>query len=99
LGGKVALSQDDRAPALLQILAESWRLGPDAPVTGLLPYMDDTLPGPRLRAVYSLARIRAPAAGNPMLLILRDQAAYIRPLAARALTRSYVDSAKLAASS
>jgi cyclophilin family peptidyl-prolyl cis-trans isomerase/HEAT repeat protein len=99
LGGKVALSQDDRTPALLQILAESWRLGPDAPVTGLLPYMDDTLAGPRLRAVYSLARLHAPAAGNRMLLVLRDQEPYIRSLAARALTRSYADSAKLAPSS
>lgn len=99
LGGKVALSQDDRAPALQQILAESWRLGPDAPVTGLLPYMDDTLSGPRLRAVYSLARLRAPAAGNRMLLVLRDPEPYIRSLAARALTRSYADSAKLAPSS
>ncbi|HET7471117.1 MAG TPA: HEAT repeat domain-containing protein, partial [Gemmatimonadales bacterium] len=99
LGGKVALSQDDRTPALLQILGESWRLGADAPVTGLLPYMDDTLSGPRLRAVYSLARLRAPAAGNRMLLVLRDEEPYIRSLAARALTRSYVDSAKLAPSS
>jgi cyclophilin family peptidyl-prolyl cis-trans isomerase/HEAT repeat protein len=99
LGGKVALSQDDRTPALFQILAESWRLGPDAPVTGLLPYMDDTMPSPRLRAVYSLARLRAPEAGNRMLRILRDEEPYIRSLAARALTRSYADSAKLAPSS
>jgi cyclophilin family peptidyl-prolyl cis-trans isomerase/HEAT repeat protein len=99
LGGKVTLSQDDRTPALLQILGESWRLGPDAPVTGLLPYMDDTLPGPRLRAVYSLARLRAPEAGNRLLRTLRDEEPYIRSLAARALTRSYADSAKLAASS
>ena len=96
LGGKVALSQDDRAPAQLQILAESWRLGADAPVTGLLPHMEDSLAGPRLRAVYSLARLHAPAAGNRMLLVLRDEEAYIRSLAARALTRSYADSAKLA---
>ncbi|HKT59376.1 MAG TPA: HEAT repeat domain-containing protein, partial [Gemmatimonadales bacterium] len=99
LGGKVTLTQDDRTPALLQILAESWRLGANAPVTGLLPYMDDSLPGPRLRAVYSLARLRAPAAGNRMLLILRDQEPYIRSLAARALTRSYADTARLAPSS
>jgi len=99
LGGKVALTQDDRTPALLQILADSWRLVPDAPVTGLLPYMDDTMPSPRLRAVYSLARLHAPEAGNRMLRILRDEEPYIRSLAARALTRSYADSAKLAPSS
>jgi cyclophilin family peptidyl-prolyl cis-trans isomerase/HEAT repeat protein len=99
LGGKVTLSQDDRTPALLQILGESWRLGPDAPVTGLLPYMDDTLPGSRLGAVYSLARLRAPEAGNRLLRALRDQEPYIRSLAARGLTRPYADSAKLAPSS
>jgi cyclophilin family peptidyl-prolyl cis-trans isomerase/HEAT repeat protein len=99
LGGRIVLSQDDRTPALLQILGESWRLGPDAPVNGLLPFMDDSSPGPRLRAVYSLARLRAPEAGNRMLLVLRDEEAYIRSLAARALTREYVESAKLAPSS
>jgi len=99
LGGKVSLSQDDRTPALFQILAESWRLGTDAPVTGLLPHMDDSSSTPRLAAVYSLGRLRAPEAGNRMLLVLRDQEPYIRSLAARALTRSYADSARLAVSS
>ena len=99
LGGKVVLSQDDRTPARLEILAESWRLGPDAPVTGLLPFMDDSLASPRLRAVYSLGRLRAPEAGNRLLLVLRDQEPYIRSLAARALTRGYAESAKLAVSS
>jgi cyclophilin family peptidyl-prolyl cis-trans isomerase/HEAT repeat protein len=98
LGGKVVLSQEDRTPAVNQVLAEAWRLGNDAPVTGLLPFMDDTNASPRLRAVYSLGRLRAPAAGNRMLLILNDPEAYIRSLAARALTRSYVDSARLAPS-
>ena len=98
LGGRVVLSQEDRTPAFQQIIAEAWRLGPDAPVTELLPFMDDTLSGPRLRAVYSLGRLRAPAAGNRMLLILRDPEAYIRSLAARALTRSYVEAAGLAPS-
>ncbi len=99
LGGKVTLSQDDRTPAFLAILGESWRLGPDAPVTGLLPYVDDTLASPRLRAVYSLGRLRAPEAGNRLLLVLHDPEAYIRSLAARTLTQSYVASTKLARSS
>jgi len=96
---KVVLSQDDPGPAQLQVIGESWRLGPDAPVTGLLPFMEDSAPGPRLRAVYSLGRLRAPEAGNRMLLALRDQEPYIRSLAARALTRGYAESAKLALSS
>jgi len=98
LGGKVVLSQDDPAPATLRVLAESWRLGADAPVTELLPFMDDTATGSRLSAVYSLGRLHAPEAANRLLLVLRDQEAYIRSLAARALTRSYVESAKLAPS-
>jgi cyclophilin family peptidyl-prolyl cis-trans isomerase/HEAT repeat protein len=98
LGGKVTLSQEDRAPARNQILAEAWRLGTDAPVTGLLPFMEDTNSGVRLRAVYSLGRLRAPAAGNRMLLVLRDPAPNVRSLAARALTRGYANAAKLAPS-
>ncbi|MEP6686965.1 MAG: peptidylprolyl isomerase [Gemmatimonadales bacterium] len=98
LGGRVVLSQENRTPAFNQVLADAWRLGNDAPVTALLAFMDDTNPGPRLRAVYSLGRLRASPAGNRMLLVLRDQEPYIRSLAARALTRSYADSAGLAPS-
>ena len=98
LGGKVVMSQDDRTPAFNQLLAEAWRLGKDAPVTELLPFMSDTGASPRLRAVYSLARLHAPAAGNRMLQALNDPEAYIRSLAARALTRAYADSAGLAPS-
>ena len=98
LGGKIPLSQEDRLPARDRMIAEAWRLGPDAPVPVLLPFMDDTALGPRTRAVYSLGRLRAPAAGNRLLLVLRDPDAYVRSLAARALTRSYADTAKLAAS-
>ena len=38
LQGKVALSQADPAPAISQILLETWRLGPDAPADALLPF-------------------------------------------------------------
>jgi HEAT repeat protein len=37
LQGRTVLSQTDPAPALAQILLESWRLGPDAPADALLP--------------------------------------------------------------
>ena len=80
------------------MIAEAWRLGPDAPVTVLLPFMEDTALGPRSRAVYSLGRLRAPAAGNRLLLVLRDPDDYTRSLAARALTRAYADTARLAPS-
>jgi cyclophilin family peptidyl-prolyl cis-trans isomerase/HEAT repeat protein len=98
LDGQVVLSQEDRGPAFNQIIGEAWRLGTDAPVTGLLPFMEDTAPQPRLRAVYSLGRLRAPPAANRMLLELRDSEPYIRSLAALALTRRYAQSAGLAPS-
>jgi cyclophilin family peptidyl-prolyl cis-trans isomerase/HEAT repeat protein len=96
LNGTVVLSQDDRAPAFEEILAESWRLGRYAPVSGLLPYTDDTLPLLKYQAVYSLGRLRAPDAANRLLLLLQDDDDNVRSLAARALTRPYVASAKLA---
>jgi cyclophilin family peptidyl-prolyl cis-trans isomerase/HEAT repeat protein len=98
LSGKVRLSQDDRRAAFAQVLTESWRLGADAPVTGLLPFTDDTNPATRLQAVYSLGRLQALEAANRLMLALRDEDGYIRSIAARALTRGYVDSAKVAAS-
>ncbi|MGH7497648.1 MAG: HEAT repeat domain-containing protein [Gemmatimonadales bacterium] len=96
LGGKTALSQDDREPARREIVLQSWRLGPDAPVANLLPFMDDTSDGVRWRAVYALGRLRAPAGAARMLITLRDPENYIRSLAARALTLNYVKAADLA---
>ncbi|MGH7534058.1 MAG: peptidylprolyl isomerase, partial [Gemmatimonadales bacterium] len=62
----------------------------------LLPFMEDTALATRWRAIYALGRLRAPAAGERLVLGLRDPEASIRSLAARALTRGYVESAKLA---
>ena len=96
LGGNVVLSQADRIPLMNQILGEAWRLGADAPVTALLPFTDDTSVTTRQRAVYSLARLRAPPAGNRLLLALRDPSPSVRTQAARVLTRSYAEAAGLA---
>ncbi|HEX2638835.1 MAG TPA: peptidylprolyl isomerase [Gemmatimonadales bacterium] len=96
LGGTRVLSQDDPAPAMARMVGDAWRLGTDAPVTGLLPFMEDTSPAVRQRAVYSLGRLRAPAAANRMLLVLRDASPYLRSLAARALTRSYAEAGGIA---
>ncbi|HET6837954.1 MAG TPA: peptidylprolyl isomerase [Gemmatimonadales bacterium] len=95
LGGKVALSQADPAPALGQILLESWRLGPHAPADALLPFADDTLPGIRWRAVYSLGRLRAPGAANHLIAALRADDADTRAVAARTLTLQYARAAKV----
>jgi cyclophilin family peptidyl-prolyl cis-trans isomerase/HEAT repeat protein len=98
LGGKVALSQADPAPALSQILLESWRLGSDAPADALLAFTSDTIPGIRWRAVYSLGRLRAPGAANHLIAALRADDADTRAVAARALTRQYAVAAKVAPS-
>jgi cyclophilin family peptidyl-prolyl cis-trans isomerase/HEAT repeat protein len=95
LGGTRVLSPDDRGPALDRLIGDAWRLGDAAPVTELLPFMEDTSPVTRQRAVYSLGRLRAPAAANRMLLALRDESPYLRSLAARALTRSYAEAGGL----
>jgi cyclophilin family peptidyl-prolyl cis-trans isomerase/HEAT repeat protein len=96
LQGRTALSQTDPAPAIAQILLESWRLDADAPADALLPFTRDTLQSIRWRAVYSLGRLKAPAAGNQLVASLRDADPATRSLAARALVREYSDSAKLA---
>ncbi len=96
LQGQVALSQADPVPAMSQILLESWRLGPDAPADALLPFARDTVRAIRWRAIYSLGRLRAPAAANQLIAALRDEDPAIRELAARALVLDYAGAAKLA---
>ena len=96
LGGTVVLSQADPAPATTRLVEDAWRLGANAPVTGLLAFMEDTNPALRQRAVYTLGRLRAPAAANRMLLLLRDPTQYVRALAARTLTREYAEAGSLA---
>jgi cyclophilin family peptidyl-prolyl cis-trans isomerase/HEAT repeat protein len=97
LQGQVSLTQADPAPATSQILVEAWRLGPEAPVNALLPYADDTVPSTRWRAMYSLGRLRAPAASSQLIGALRADDAGTRVVAARALVRDYAVSAKLSA--
>ena len=96
LSGRLVLSQDDPTAVVNQAIGEAWRLGADAPVTDLLPFMEDSATIRRSRAVFSLGRLRAAPAANRMLLALRDQDAYTRSLAARALSRGYAEAAGLA---
>jgi cyclophilin family peptidyl-prolyl cis-trans isomerase/HEAT repeat protein len=96
MGGRVPLTAEDRPPLLQQTVLESWRLGPDAPVTALLPFLEDTSLAVRWRATYSLGRLKAAPAGNRLSLALRDEESVVRAFAARALTRSYVEASGLA---
>jgi cyclophilin family peptidyl-prolyl cis-trans isomerase/HEAT repeat protein len=98
LQGKVTLSQGDPVPARRQMLLESWRLGQDAPVEALLPFADDTVQIVRWRAIYSLARLHAPAAANQLIVALGAVDPFTRAAAARALNRDYASAAKLAPS-
>lgn len=88
------LTTDSTIPLALQVAQELWRLGPDAPVTDLLPYSRDSL-ALRRAAIYSLARLHPRAAANTLLLGIRDKDPLIRAWAVRALTRSFADSAGL----
>lgn len=99
LGHRVVLSVADPASVINQLVLESWRLGADAPIQGLLPFTDDTSGSVRWRAVFALARLRAPAAANRLLLALKDSDPFIRSLAARGMTRSFAETAKLAPAS
>jgi cyclophilin family peptidyl-prolyl cis-trans isomerase/HEAT repeat protein len=96
LQGKLALSQADPAPATSQVLLESWRLGADAPAGALLRFADDTVQDVRWRAIYSLSRLRSPEASAQLIAALGAKDPLTRAAAARALTRSYADSAKVA---
>ena len=96
LAGSVVPTVEDRRPLVSQVVLESWRLGRDAPVVSLLPFLEDTSVGLRWRAAYTLGRLRAPAAGNRLSVALRDPEGIVRAMAARALTRSYADTAGLA---
>ena len=61
-----------------------------------MPFADDTAPAVRWRAIYSLGRLRAPAAANVLLVALRAEDPLTRAAAARALMRTYAVAAKLA---
>jgi cyclophilin family peptidyl-prolyl cis-trans isomerase/HEAT repeat protein len=95
LAGKVVLSQVDPAPAVSQVLLESWRLGDDARPEPLLRFLEDTVRLVRWRALYSLGRLRAPSAANHLIAALRADDPAARVVAARALTREYALRAKL----
>ena len=96
---KLVLTQADPAPARNQILFEAWRLGPGAPSAALLPFADDTVQDVRWRAIYSLARLRAPGASSQLIAALRAEDPLTRAAAARALTRSYAEAAQVAPAS
>lgn len=86
---------DDLPRVAVQALWDAWRLGRDAPVGELEAFAASTGGEPGVAALYSLVRLRARSAAPTFLARLQDPDPYARALAARALTRSFADSAGL----
>ena len=82
-------------PAITAALVESWRLGELAPVEAITPYADVPDAGLRYRAVYSLARLRAPGGLQAVVGALQDREVPVRVVAARGIPRSVVEGARL----
>ncbi len=82
-------------PAAAQGLLEAWRLGVRAPVAALVSFVTSPDPRARERAVYSLARLRAPAGAAALLTALQDRDPAVRVAAARGVVRALVDTARL----
>lgn len=74
---------------------EAWRLGPDAPIATLMQLAVAEHVLVRRAALYSLARLRAPAAGSVFLTAVGDTDPLSRNSAVRALTAPFADSAGL----
>src|SRR5919106_3203645 len=71
LGGSIVPSREDRGPLLSRIVLESWRLGRDAPVSTLLPFLEDTSAAFRWRAAFTLGRGGGSPAAHPPMGALR----------------------------
>jgi HEAT repeat protein len=97
VSGRSAVTTVRREQLLGTTVLEAWRLGARAPATGLTPYLTSTDEDLRWRATYSLARLRAPVAGQGLMQAARDASPLIRETAVRALSRGFADSAGLAA--
>jgi len=82
-------------PVVRAALLEAWRLGTRAPVTQLIAFADDPDLGTRARALYSLARLRAPRGAARLVAALADRDPTIRAVAARGVTKVLLDSARI----
>ncbi|HET8650154.1 MAG TPA: HEAT repeat domain-containing protein [Gemmatimonadales bacterium] len=90
---RVQLVVPDTGLVVREIVLQSFRLKRDAPVAALLPFLDDTTPTVRQRAVYTLGSVRAVEAAPRIAARLTDEDPTVRATAARALTSAYADSA------
>lgn len=99
LGNSSNLSIRDSTGMLLrQAALDAWRLEPNAPVSQLLALLPTDDAELRWRVVFSLARLRTPAAAEALVNALQDAHAGVRAYAARALTAQYVAATSIAPS-
>ena len=78
-----------------QALTDAWRLRSDAPVEVLMNYLNDDSEDWRYRTLYSLGRLREPAASQAFLRALGDRSPNVRSVAAATLTQRYASRAGL----
>lgn len=97
LNGSADVPRDRLDLLVPNALIDGWHLGALMPAQAMLHYVIDTSTDLRWRAIYSLGRMRVPAAGQAVLRALREQAPSNREVAARWLTRRFADTAGLAA--
>jgi len=76
-------------------LLEAWRLGARAPVPSLVGFAEDPDPTARWHALYALARLRVARGVQALLRALDDSTPVVRAVAARGVSRTLVDSARL----
>ncbi len=93
LGGSARVTVEDPESLKARALIDAWRLRDDAPITQLLVFVDDQAEDWRWRSLFSLARLRTPAAGDAFLRALSDPSPLVRTVAAGALTRRFVGQA------
>ena len=97
LSGRAPLVTPDTLLTQRHLVFEAWRLGPEAPIVAMVPWVSDTSGDARWRAIYSVSRLRRAArlAGGAVTNALADKLPLARALAARALNRTWADSGGL----
>lgn len=98
LRGRPDLSVTNGEAVLQRVVRDSWRLGEHAPAQALTRFIRDTSIVRRSAAIYTLSRLRSPVAGEELLVAATEQTdPVVRSWAVRTFTRSFTDSAGLAA--
>ena len=97
LSGSADILPARRVAFISGALQDGWKLGLLMPANAMLRFTNDTSVDLRSRALYSLGRLRAPAAGRALLNAMRDRTPMIRDIAAKWLTKRMADTSGLVA--